>query len=146
MNHFHDLLKEYINITISTNGVEYNDDDDPKDNDAIPTLLVFEPQEFVRLPSNTIAIFGLNDKENAGCCQDISISATCRQSECTIILEGQATVSSDHNFNTEHLIPSLTHCVNIKSDTGNSPYRGGNEGGGCMFVSIQYDAFTHQLV
>ena len=48
-------------------GVDYNNDDDHEDDDTMPSLLVFEPQEFAWPPSNTISIFGADDKEKEGC-------------------------------------------------------------------------------
>ena len=74
------LAEEASNITISTTGADYNDDYDPEDDEAIPSLLVFELQEFIRPTSNEIAIFGADDKEKAGCGLYVSISATGRQS------------------------------------------------------------------
>ena len=47
MDHLHDLVEE-ANITTSiTPGVDYNNDNDYKDDDVIPSLLVFKTQEFV---------------------------------------------------------------------------------------------------
>ena len=66
MAHLHYLLDEYSTITSITTGVDYNNDDDHEDDDAMPSLLFFHPQEFVRSPSNAIAIFGSNDKEKTG--------------------------------------------------------------------------------
>ena len=53
MAHLHDLVEEASTITSSTNRVDYNDDDDHKDNASMPSLLVSEPREFVRPPLNT---------------------------------------------------------------------------------------------
>ena len=47
-------------------GVDYNDDYDHKDYD-MPSLLVFEPQEFSRPLSNAISIFGADDKAKSVC-------------------------------------------------------------------------------
>ena len=62
MDNLHDLVEEAINITISTTGVDYNNDDDHEDDDAMPSLSVFEPPEFVCTPSNTIDIFGADHR------------------------------------------------------------------------------------
>ena len=62
MAHLHDLVEEASNIISSTTGVYYNNDYDHENYDAIHSLLVFEPQEFFRPPSNIIAIFGADDK------------------------------------------------------------------------------------
>ena len=51
MSHLHYLLGEDSNITISMTGVDYNDYYDHKDDDAMPSFLVFESQEFARPPS-----------------------------------------------------------------------------------------------
>ena len=67
MAHLHDLVEEASTITSSTNRVDYNDDDDHKDNASMILLLVSEPQEFVQPPLNTIAVFGTDDKAKAGC-------------------------------------------------------------------------------
>ena len=48
-------------------GVDYNDDYYHKDYDTMPSLLVFEPQEFARPFSNAIYIFGADDKANSVC-------------------------------------------------------------------------------
>ena len=61
MSHLHNLVEDAISITSSTTGVDYNNDDNQKDDDAMPSLLVFEPQEFIRPPSNAI-----DDKAKAG--------------------------------------------------------------------------------
>ena len=50
--------------------------------------------------------------------------------------------ASDQDFNTEHLIPSVTHCMNIKSDAGDSVYSGGEEGGVRVYVSVQNVTFN----
>ena len=121
---FHALVEEVSTITSSTTSVDYNDEDDHKDDDAIPSLLVFELQESVRPPSNVIANFGANNKLREGCGRDFAISATGFQSVCTILSEGKVTISLDHDFDTEHLITSLIHCINIKSDAGDSIYSG----------------------
>ena len=57
MAHLYDLLEEDCTITSSTKCVDYN-----KDDGAMTSLLVFEPQDFVRSPSNKIAIFDTDDK------------------------------------------------------------------------------------
>ena len=85
MAHLHDLVEETSTITIITTGVYYNNDYDHEDNDAIPSLLVFEPQKFVWPPSNIISIFGTDDKADSGCVRDVAISATFRQSVLTIV-------------------------------------------------------------
>ena len=46
MDHLHDLVDQASNITSSTTGVDYNDDYDHEDDDAMPSLLFFEPQDF----------------------------------------------------------------------------------------------------
>ena len=43
------------------------------------------------------------------------------------VAKGQVLGASDHDFNTEHLIPSETHRMNITSDTGDYIYSGGEE-------------------
>ena len=68
-------------------GVDNNDDYYHKDDDEMPSLLVFYPQKFVWPPSNVISIFGADDKEKAGCGRDVSISATVSQSVCTLVAE-----------------------------------------------------------
>ena len=45
MAHLHHLVDEDSTITSSITGVDYNNDCDQED-DAMPPLLVFEPQEF----------------------------------------------------------------------------------------------------
>ena len=96
----HALVEEVGTITISTTGVDCNDEDDNKDDDAITSLLVFEPQDFSQPPSNKIAIFGADDKERAGCSQDVAIYATGHQYIHKILVERQAKSTSEHNFNT----------------------------------------------
>ena len=44
MANLHGLLEEDSTITSSTAGVDYNDDYDHKNDDTMPSLLVFEPQ------------------------------------------------------------------------------------------------------
>ena len=44
MAHLHDLVEEASTIYSSMTGVDYNYDDEHEDDDAIPSLLVFEPQ------------------------------------------------------------------------------------------------------
>ena len=122
------LVEQVSTITSSTTSVDYNDEDDHEYDDAIPSLLVFELQESVRPPSNVIANFGANNKLREGCGRDFAISATGFQSVCTILAEGKAKIASDNDFNTEHLIPSLIHCINITSDSGDSIYSGIQEG------------------
>ena len=107
----------------------------------MPSLLVSEPQEFVRPPLNTIVIFCTYDKAKSWCGRDISISATDHQSVLTIVAEGQSPSASDHDFNIEHLIPSVTHHMNITSDAGDSIYSGGEEGGGYVCVSFHDATF-----
>ena len=124
----HALVEEVGTITISTTGVDCNDEDDNKDDDAITSLLVFEIQESVRPPSNVIANFGANNKLREGCGQYFAISATGCQYVCTILSEGKATIASDHNFDTEHLITSVIHCIKITIDAGDSIYSGIEEG------------------
>ena len=58
-----------------------------------------------------------------------------------IVAEGQATSASDHDFNTEHLITSVTHHVNITCDARDYLYSGGEEGGGCVYVSVHNSTF-----
>ena len=67
MAHLHDLVEGVGTINSSTTGVDYNDDDDHDNDDAMTTSLVFEPQEFVRPPSKQIAIFGADYKAKSGC-------------------------------------------------------------------------------
>ena len=67
MYYLHDLLEEAITITSSTTGVDYNDENDHEDDDTMPSLLVFEPQDFVRPPSNAISIFGAEERAKGGC-------------------------------------------------------------------------------
>ena len=104
-------------------------------------IISFEPQEFARPPSNAISIFGNDDKAKAGCVRDVTISNTGWQSICTIVAEGQAPSASDQEFNTEHLIPSVTHRMNITGNTGGSLYSNGNEGGGRLYVSVHDATF-----
>ena len=66
MAHLHDLVEETSTITIITTGVYYNNDYDHEDNDAIPSLLVFKPQKFIWIPSNTIDILGLMTRKCQG--------------------------------------------------------------------------------
>ena len=141
MAHLHDLVEESITLTSSTADVDYNDDDDHEDDDATPYLPVVELQEFVRTPSNKISIFGDDDKAKAWCGRDVVISVTFCQSVHTIVAEVQAPSSSDHDFNTENLIPPVTHRMNITSDSGDSIYSGGEEGGGCMYLSAHDATF-----
>ena len=67
MDHFHDLVEEDSTFTSSTTGVDYNNDYDHEDDDTMPSLLVFEPQEFAHPPSNAISIFGTDNKSKIGC-------------------------------------------------------------------------------
>ena len=124
MSHLHDLLREASTINIRMTGVDYNDDYEHKDDDAIPSILVYDPQEFARPPLNVISIFGDDDKVKSGCGRDVEIPATGRQSVRTIVAEVQAPSASYHNFNTEQLIPPVTHCMKITSYTGDYLYRG----------------------
>ena len=124
MASLHGLAEEASNITSSTTGADYNDDYDHEDDESIPSLLVFELQEFIRPTSNEIAIFGADDREKAGCGRDVSISATVSQSVCTLVAEEQTPSSSYHDFNTDNLIPSVTHCMKITKDTGYYIYIG----------------------
>ena len=62
MAHLHGLVEEASTITSSMTGVDYNDDYDHEDDDAMPSLLAFEPQEFTWTSSNEINIFGADDK------------------------------------------------------------------------------------
>ena len=101
------------------------------------SLLVFEPQEFYRTPSNVISIFGADDKAKTGCGQDVAISATGSQYIRRVVVEGKAPSTSYHDFNTEHLIPSVTHHIKITSDARDYIYSGSKEGGGCVYVSVQ---------
>ena len=66
-------------------GVYYNDDYDHKYYDTMPSLLVFETQEFARPLSNAIAIFGANDKSKSVCDRYVAISATGCRSIRTIL-------------------------------------------------------------
>ena len=50
ISHLYDLVEEASNINSITNGVYYNDDNDHEYDDAMTSLLVSEPQEFVRPP------------------------------------------------------------------------------------------------
>ena len=50
------------NITISMTGIDYNYEYDHEYYDTIPSFLFFESQELVWPTSNTIAIFGADDK------------------------------------------------------------------------------------
>ena len=58
-----------------------------------------------------------------------------------IVAEVQAPISSDHDFNTEHLISSVTYRMNITSDTGDSLYSSGYELGGYVYVSVHDATF-----
>ena len=66
-------------------GFDYNNDYDHEDYDTIPSLLVFEPQEFSPPPSNSISIFGADDKSKTGCGQYVAMSTTILQSVCDIL-------------------------------------------------------------
>ena len=61
------LMDKASNITISMTGIDYNYEYDHEYYDTIPSFLFFESQELVRPTSNTIAIFGADDKAKAGC-------------------------------------------------------------------------------
>ena len=67
MAHLHDLVEEASTMTSSMTGFDYNDDDDHEDNASMPSLLVSEPQEFVRPSLNIIVVFGNYDKAKEGC-------------------------------------------------------------------------------
>ena len=69
MAHLHDLVVWDSTISSSVNGVNCNNDYEHKDDVVIPSLLVFEPQEFARPPSNAISIFFSDDTAKAGCGQ-----------------------------------------------------------------------------
>ena len=118
MSHLHDLVEGSSKITSSTTGVDYKNDDYHEDDVTMPSFLVLEPQEFIRSSSKAISIFGADDKTKAGFVQDVAKSATVSQYVCTTVAEVQAPRASDHDFNTEHLIPSLTHIMSITSDAG----------------------------
>ena len=141
MAFFYDLLQDSSNITSSRTGVDYNDDADHKDDGAMSLLLVFQPQQFIRPPSNTISIFSADYKAKAGCFRDVAMSATVCQYVRTILSEVQTTSTSYHNFNTQHSIPSVTHSMNVTSDAGYSLYRGGEEVGGCLYMSVHNATF-----
>ena len=49
--------------------------------------------------------------------------------------------TSDHDFNTEHFIPPVTHCMNITIHAGDYLYSGGEEGGRRVYVSIHDATF-----
>ena len=76
MAHLHDLVKEDSTVISSMTGVDYNHYCDHEDDDAMTSLFIFDPQEFAQPPSNTISIFGSDNKEKAGCGQDVVITAT----------------------------------------------------------------------
>ena len=65
MPNLHDLVEEASNITSIINGVDYKYDYDHEDDDTIPSLLVFDTQEFAQFPSNKISMFGADDKAEA---------------------------------------------------------------------------------
>ena len=67
MYHLHYLVYEASTITSSMTGVDYNDEDDHEDDYSMPSLLVFDPQEFVRPPCKKISIFGNYYKAKEGC-------------------------------------------------------------------------------
>ena len=141
MDHLHDLVEYSSPITSSTTGVDYNNDNDHEYDDAIPSLLVFELQEFVWPPPNAISIFVTEYKAKAGCGQDVAISATGGHSVRTIVAEGQAPSALYHQLNTDHLIPLVTHRMNITSDSGDSLYSGGEEGVGWLYISFHNTTF-----
>ena len=58
-----------------------------------------------------------------------------------IVAEGQAPSVSDHTFNTEHIIISVNHRMNITSYAWGYIYSDGGEGGWCVYVAIQYATF-----
>ena len=123
--HFHDLLEGGGTITSSTTGVYYNNDNYHEYYDTMPSLLVFEIQEFIRPPSNSISIFGADYKSKSVCGLDVAISTTGFQSVHSIAAEGQDPSALDRDFNTEHLMTSVTHRMNMTSDSGYSLYSGG---------------------
>ena len=127
MDHLHDLVEGYSTITSSTTGFDYKNDNYHEDDYIMSSFLVFDPQEFVWSPSNAISIFGADDKAKSGCVLYVAISATDSQSVRTTVSEGKVRRASDHDFNTVHLIPSLTHVINITSGAGYSIYSGGEE-------------------
>ena len=127
MSHLHDLVEGSSKITSSTTGVDSNNDDYHEDDGTMPSFLVLEPQEFIRSSSNAISIFGADDKTKAGFVQDVAISDTGSQYVHITVAEVQAPIASDHDFNAEHLIPSLTHIMNITSDAGDCIYSGSEE-------------------
>ena len=127
MSRLHDLVEGSSKITSSMTGVDYNNDDDHEDDDTMPSFLFLDPQEFIRSSSKAISIFGADDKTKAGFVQDVAISVTGSQYLCTNVAEGQAPRASDHDFNTEHLIPSLTHIMSITSDAGDYIYSDSEE-------------------
>ena len=49
--------------------------------------------------------------------------------------------ASDHKFDTYHLIPSVTYCMNIKSCAGDSLYSGGEEIGILLYVYVHDATF-----
>ena len=69
--------------------------------------------------------------------------ATSCQSLCTIVTNGDVPSAVDHNWYSENIIPSVTLCMNISSDTRDSLYSGGKEGSGCVCVSV-HDATFEQ--
>ena len=87
-------------ITSIMNGIDYNDDYDNKDDDVMPSLLVFETQEFAWPHSNEISIYGDDEKSKGGGGWDFAISATGCQSVRKIVEKVQAQSASYHNFNT----------------------------------------------
>ena len=64
MAHLHGLVEEAITITSSMTGVDYNDDH--KYDDATPSLLVSEPQDFIRPPSKSIFYLALMTRQRQG--------------------------------------------------------------------------------
>ena len=85
MAHFHGLVEDNITITSGTTSVDYNDNYDHEDDDTMPSLLVFEPQDFSRPLSNAIVVFGDYKKTKSGCSWDVAIFATGFHSVCTTI-------------------------------------------------------------
>ena len=67
MAHLNYLLGEASTITSIMTGVDYSDDYAHKDYDTMPSLLVFEPQDFARPFSKAISIFGADDKAKSVC-------------------------------------------------------------------------------
>ena len=84
---------------------DYNYNNDHEEDGSMSSLLSSYPREFVRPPSNAIAIFGADYKAKAGCGRDVAMSDTGLQFVRTIVAEEHDTSASDNNLNTEHVIP-----------------------------------------